>query len=515
MTAPLLIRRVRLVPVDGAPGGAAPAGGPVPAGTATVDLLLDGGRVVEVGASLRPPAGADVLDGEGRWAVPGLWDQHVHLGQVARTSRQVDLTTAPGATAALAALRARLATDPRDIVVGYGMWHARWADPPTLDALDGAAAGRAVVVISGDVHCGWVSTRAQELLGLSAGAADDDGLVRESAWFEALARLAVLDPADPADYRAAVAAAAARGIVGVTDMEFAPNVTEWPDRVGPGLDRLRVRAATYPDTLDDALAAGLRTGDALATGDGLLTMGPLKVISDGSLNTATAHVFTPYPVPTDPAHPRGVQNVGLPELTGLVSRATAGGIGVAVHAIGDAAVEIALEAIEAARARGSIEHAQLLAAGQARRFAALGVTASVQPAHLLDERELTEERWPGRGGDVYPLRTLLDAGATVVLGSDAPVAPLDPWLAMAGAVHRADDDREPWHPEQHLTAAEALAASTDGCGTLAPGSRADVALLEDDPLRPGTTAEVAARLRGMRVAATVVAGRVAHTDLSR
>ncbi len=99
------------------------------------------------------------------------------------------------------------------------------------------------------------------------------------------------------------------------------------------------------------------------------------------------------------------------------------------------------------------------------------------------------------------------------MGSDAPVSPLDPWLAIAAAVHRSADERDPWHPEQALTPAEALGASTDGRGTVAPGHPADLALLDADPLAPGTSLEQATALRSMHVAATWVAGSLVHSEL--
>ena len=139
----------------------------------------------------------------------------------------------------------------------------------------------------------------------------------------------------------------------------------------------------------------------------------------------------------------------------------------AIHAIGDAALELAMDAFEATGARGSIEHAQLITTRELRRMARLGISASVQPAHLLDDRDTTIQIWPDRADRCFAFRSMLDQGVELRLGSDAPVAPLDPWLAMAAAVHRSADEREPWHPEQALTASEALAASTDGQATLA------------------------------------------------
>ena len=137
----------------------------------------------------------------------------------------------------------------------------------------------------------------------------------------------------------------------------------------------------------------------------------------------------------------------------------------------------------------------------------LGLTASVQPAHLLDDYQTTDRVWADRTDRCFTLRSLLDHGVEVALGSDAPVAPLDPWLAIATAVHRGLPGAEPWHPEQAITTAEAIAASVDG-RRIAVGQPGDVALLDFDPLGCD-----AARLRAMRAALTCVAGQVVHSEL--
>lgn len=309
-------------------------------------------------------------------------------------------------------------------------------------------------------------------------------------------------------YTDALRAAAARGIVGVVDYEFEPGFSAWPRRyatVGVGV---RVRTSTYPRDLDAAIASGVRTGDALATveGEPMVTMGSLKIISDGSLNTRTAACADPYPTGG-----HGVQNVSPADLRDLLGRARAHGLTVALHAIGDAAAAAALDAFAATGAAGTIEHAQLLPAGAPGRMARLGLAASVQPAHLLDDRHVTASVWgPDRARRSFPLRDLADAGVELLMGSDAPVAPLDPWLAVAAAVHRGDPDDPPWFPAQALRPAEALRASTGGRDEVAPGSPADLVLLDADPLAPGAPAEVARALRAMPVAATWVAGRPLH-----
>ena len=145
----------------------------------------------------------------------------------------------------------------------------------------------------------------------------------------------------------------------------------------------------------------------------------------------------------------------------------------------------------------------------------LGVVASVQPAHLLDDRDVTAACWPDRAERCFMLRSMLDAAVALALGSDAPVSPLNPWLAMAAAVHRSADEREPWNPAEALTPAQALAASTDGATTVAVGSPADLVLLDADPLAAAEdSAAAGAALRAMpvAVAATLVGGRIVHRE---
>jgi predicted amidohydrolase YtcJ len=247
----------------------------------------------------------------------------------------------------------------------------------------------------------------------------------------------------------------------------------------------------------------MRTGQELDGGAGLLRVGPLKVLIDGSLNTRTAYCVDPYP---HGGH--GMLTVSEAELLQLLVHARETGFVPAVHAIGDGANKVALDAFSAAGVSGRIEHAQFVRREDFARFGELGLTASVQPAHALDDRDAAESNWSGRTDRAFPLRSLLDAGATLALGSDAPVAPLDPWLAMSAATTRSrPDGRGPWHPEQALTRKEALAASSRGRSRLQAGDLADIAVLDGDPL-----AVPDAVFAEMPVAATLVAGRFTHRD---
>jgi len=493
-----LLRGARLVPVGGGPAPADP-----------VDVLVRDGRVVETGPRLVRPDGAEEHAADGRWLIPGLWDQHVHLGQWTLASLRLDLTGTRSVEEALARVADRLAEGPDIPIVGWGHRSASWNRQPTVTELDEVTGVRPVVLISGDGHHAWVNSVALRGLGLP----QRDGVVSETEWFRVYPRLAEVVGADgtsPDAYQHTMQQAASAGVVGLVDLEFDQSASAWPEREAGGAELLRVRVGAYVDTLDDFLAAGVRTGDQLPGCGQLVTMGPLKVISDGSLNTRTAWCWSPY------AHGggTGAPNITSDGLRDVMHAANRHGLEVAVHAIGDAAAGQALKEFARTGARGSIEHAQLLGREDSRSMARLGVRASVQPAHLLDDRDLTESFWPDRTHRCFPLRWMQDDGVEIALGSDAPVSPLDPWLAIAAAVHRSADDRDPWHPEQSLTVDEALAASTDGHGTVAVGHPADLALLDHDPLPRGSSLEQAKALRAMQVAATWVGGRLVHSELA-
>jgi predicted amidohydrolase YtcJ len=498
-----MIRRARLVPIGPT---AAPAPHPV-------DILVEGGVVTTVAAQLDPRPGVEEHDADGRWCAPGLWDQHVHLTQWTLASQRLDLAPARTSEQVLALVAERLTTIPGVPVIGWGHRPGGWQRDVTVAELDAVTGETPVVLIAGDGHHAWLNTTALMHLAMPV----RDSVVRENEWFAVYPRLLTLagnDGTSPEAFRRTLAAAAARGVVGMVDFEFGGSRADWVERWADGCDSLRIRWATYADTLDEVIEAGLRTGDPLPGCDERITMGPLKIISDGSLNTRTAWCCDPYADAHRLEHPAGQPNLSGDDLRDLLKRAHGGGLEVATHAIGDAAVAEALAAYAETGAIGSIEHAQLVGRDDVRTMAELGIRASVQPAHLLDDRDLTELAWPGRAERCFAFRWMCDDGVELALGSDAPVSPLDPWLAIAAAVHRSADDRDPWHGEQALTPAEALAASVDGQPTVGVGSPGDLVLLDADPLAASAdSAATGAALRNMAVALTVVAGRVVHSTL--
>jgi predicted amidohydrolase YtcJ len=472
------------------------------------DVLIAAGRVVAIGALHDAGHVGDMYDLDGRFVLPGLRDHHVHFDQWAQVSARVDLSKTESAAAVAGVMAARCAHPDAELtspIVGYGFRAALWPDQPHRDLLDHVTGGRPVVLISGDLHSAWLNTAALARFGEQD---HPTGLLREDAAMRVIGEVAVVaDEVGDAWAADAARAAATRGVVAVVDMEKPWSLSAWQRRMAAGERSLRVVSSVWPDRLDELIDMGLHTGDVIEGTGGLLTAGPLKVIIDGSLNTRTAYCHDAYPASTDAADRFGLLLVPSPDLISLMQRATAAGLECAIHAIGDHANAIALQAFAHTGADGSVEHAQLLDDDDVRRFAELGVIASVQPEHLLDDRDVADRYWAGRTRRAFPLRTLLDAGATLALGSDAPVAPLDPWVTIAAAVHHSRDERTAWHPEQEITLREALTASMpQGRGPhLRAGDPADLIVLDDDPFTA-----MPERLRTMTVAATMVAGHWTH-----
>ncbi len=452
-----------------------------------VDLRIEGGVITEIGEALG--AGDDL---EGRWVSPGLWDHHVHFTQWALHSQRVDLSAATSAQGA-AAIMGAAAEHAVGVLIGGAFNDALWPDAPTAELLDGATGAVPTVLVSNDLHAVWLNSAALAVYGHTG---HPTGLLREDDAFEIEKQLGTVPDAIIDGWAMAAAAAAARrGVVGIVDYEMAWNVEAWQRRIAAGHDALRVEFGVYTQHLDRAITQGMRTGQRFGE---LLTMGRYKVLSDGSLNTRTAHTVDSY---SDGSH--GQFTIPYDELVPLMRKASDAGIIPTIHAIGDLANTLVLDAFEQLGVGGRIEHAQLLTDSDLPRFAALGVEASVQPEHALDDRDVADAYWAGRTGRMYPFRSLLDAGAALVFGSDAPVSPLDPWVGIAAAVTRTSGGREPWHPEQRISTAEALAASSRS--TIAVGQPADLVVTDLDPLT--TTGE---QLRRMPVAATLLGGRYTH-----
>jgi len=260
----------------------------------------------------------------------------------------------------------------------------------------------------------------------------------------------------------------------------------------------------------------MRTGQ----GDEWLQLGHVKFFTDGALGSQTAALEDPYEGTDD----RGILTFDPLELRTDVARAAAGGLAVAIHAIGDRAVRVALDAIAPTRItspalRQRLEHIQLVREEDLGRFGALGIIASMQPIHCPSDRDLADRYWgPKRTPRAYPWRTLLERGAVLAFGSDAPVEPIDPLLGIHAAItRRRPGDSDAWFPGQRLTLDEAIHAYTAGAaystgrerewGTLEVGMRCDATVVDRDlaKLDEGDLLEA-------RVSGTITDGVVRYAD---
>lgn len=466
-----------------------------------VDIDLDGSSIARVSPAGSTATAAERVALDGAAVVPGLWDSHTHMGQWALFRARPSVLEAPTAAAAALVAQEAAATHagPGPLVL-VGMRDGLWPDAPSAALLDAATGDVPTLVISSDVHCSWPNTAMARLLGR----APADVLFREDEAFDVLTLVDRMLDTAAVDRLVddALAVAASRGVVGVVDLDFDDAVGAWAR--GTRRTPARVRAGVYAAELELLAERGLRGGDALS---GRAQVGPLKVITDGSLGTRTAWTAEPYGHAHD-ALTTGVRTVGAAELERLLVRAGELGLDAAIHAIGDAAVTAAIDALERAGRGGRIEHAQLVAAADVPRMARAGIVASVQPEHALDDRELTAALWADRAHDAYRLRSFLEAGVVLSMGSDAPVTPLDPWLAIATAVTRTRGDEAPWQPEEAIGLEAAVAASAPTA--IRAGQPADLVVLDAAPPSAAEIADdpnaAAARLRGMPVRATLLDG---------
>lgn len=459
---------------------------------AEVDVDIAGDRIAALSpAGTTPPVG-DVLDLDGRRLIPGLWDEHVHVRTWAASTRRLDVRAATGPEQAAALIRAALpGAEPGVPLVAVGMRDGLWGGAPSRRLLDEVAPDVPVMVVSSDLHSTWSNAALGRLLGIEL---DETGMLREAASFAAAVRVESLAAARAdAWVIEALGDLGRRGVVGLVDLDFDDAAGAWERRPEPPV---RIDAGVYPQHLEAAEARGAGTGSPIR---GLARVGPLKVITDGSLGTRTAYCHRPYPGTTD----RGVLEVPPDRLVELLHRGAALGLTPAIHAIGDAANALALDAFARTGIRGRIEHAQLLTEADLARMAALGIGASIQPEHMLDDRDLVGRYWADRTTDAFRVGSLVAAGIPVVFGSDAPVTPLDPWHAIAAAVTRSRDGDPPWQPWEAVDVETALRLSARS--RIAVGAPADLVALGADP--------AAHALRTMPIDLTLVAGGITHCAL--
>ena len=487
-------------------------------------LAIAGDRVAGgVGTHETALASPDRVNLGGRCVLPGFSDAHVHFPSWALAQREVRLEDTSSLDETLARVEAAAANaEPARWLRGRGWRSGDWSPEvePTRQALDAVTGDIPTALMARDYHSLWLNSAALAAadgnLEAAGGVVELDGngeptgvLREESAWQFRDRYLTASDDEFVDAMRDGLKIVAARGVTAVHDKDGwlgAPRF--WQRLAEDGALTLRVWQSLPYDHVGRLEEIGFRSG----IGDDLLRIGYLKAFMDGTLGSQTARMLDGS----------GVEITSREQLVEIIRAGVRAGWPVAVHAIGDLANREALDAFEETREewaplglRQRIEHAQLLAPEDIGRFGELGVAASVQFSHAPSDRDIAERHWAGKTDGAYAYRSLLDSGALVANGSDAPIEELDPLAGIRAGVLRSLDEREAWHPEQAVTVEQALEATILAPawlarderrrGKLLPGYLADLVVLDRDPL-----AIEPEELREVNVVATMLGGRWVH-----
>ena len=501
-------------------------------------VLVRGERIEAVGSSaeIKKRAGrARILDAKGMMVTPGFVDAHVHFLDGGFALSSVQLRDARTKAEFVERIRAFATTVPPGTWILNGDWdHTSWGGAlPERSWIDSVTPHNPVWINRLDGHMNLANTLALAAAKIGRETKDVDGgtIVRDASGEPtgvlkdnamSLVSVAVPAPSMAMSLRAldgAMTYVAERGVTSVQHMGGWGDLAVFDRAHAQGALRTRISAAVPLSTwsrLRDTVAARGR-------GDAWLRIGGLKGFVDGSLGSHTAAMLEPF---TDAPGDRGLLVSTPDDLYAWTSGADAAGLQVMVHAIGDRAIRTQLDVFaRVAKENGRrdrrfrIEHAQHIAPADIPRFGALGVIASMQPYHAIDDG-----RWADqvigieRAKGTYAFRSLLDHGATLAFGSDWFVAPPTPLVAIYAAVTRRTlDDKHPggWVPEQRITVEQALRAHTAGAaraafmerevGTLAPGMLADLVLIDRDITRAAPES-----VRDARVMLTMVGGRIVY-----
>ncbi len=527
-----------------------PGGNATPAQFAQA-LAIANGRILAVGsdAEIQSYVGANthVIDLQGRLAVPGLIDSHAHFIQGGFQLLSIDLKNARSE----AEFTRRIAEKAKTLASGRWMLGGGWdeqawasATLPTRQMIDGVTEKNPVFLSRYDGHAALANSLALKLAGVTRATPNPVGgvIVRDATGeptgvfkdaAQGLIAQAIPLPSEAEMTEALRAALAEAARVGLTTVHsITVDGESWNGSFTGEVQLLRraglegrltcrmyevVPIAQWQKLRDAGLEHNM--------GDDFIKMGAVKAFADGSLGSATAWMYEPFA--DDPAN-RGIP---LPlmhppsRMEALAPGADEAQIQICIHAIGDRAIAEILDIYERlgggnpAAHRFRIEHAQHMHPQDFARFARLGIIASMQPYHAIDDGRWAEKRLGHeRAQWSYAWRSMLDAGAPLAFGSDWPVAPLSPILGIYAAVTRATlDGKHPggWFPEQRLTVEQALRAYTLGSayaafqenekGSLAPGKLGDVVVLSDDlfSIPP-------ARIKDTHAVMTIVGGKIVY-----
>ena len=504
-------------------------------------------RIVAVGSSTEVDGWhgpqTKVIDAQGKLLLPGFNDAHVHFVDGGDHLQAVQLKDAASPQEFAHRIEERAKTTPKGEWITGGDWdEQKWSPPnlPTKELVDPVTPNVPVWVNRYDGHESLANSVTLQLANITAKTPDPPGgeIVRDAQGnptgiLRDAAQDLVFKVMPPMSrehrmraIRRALEHAASLGVTSVQNMnpEY-DDVKIYAELAEHGALTTRIYVAPMETGWKDQAKIGLRH----AFGTPFLRMGAVKGYADGSLGSETAYFFDPF---TDAPKSHGLLSEEMHPPSAMRQRlqgADAAGLQLCIHAIGDRAISMILdifEQIEKANGkrdrRWRIEHSQHLAAKDFARYARLGVIASVQPYHAIDDGRWAEKRiGPDRIKRTYAFRMFLDNGVKLAFGTDWSVAPLSPMWTIYAAVTRATlDGKNPggWVPDQKLTVSEAVEAYTMGSayaefqekekGSITVGKLADFVVLSDDIFKIPPVA-----IKDVKVEATFVGGKVVYGGL--
>lgn len=519
-------------------------GGPIYTGVAAnprVEALrISGGSIAFAGALADArSAGVQEINLGGAAAFPGFTDAHVHLTGVGQQAMLLDLVGVESIAAMQQRLREYATAHPEGPIVGRGWIETHWPERrfPNRADLDAVVSDRPVVLERIDGHAIVANTAALALGQIENGTPDPTGgSIERDATGAATGMLidnaaafvqSRLPAATPQQMREALAEGAriyaARGWTSICNMSTsAAEAQLFADLAAVGEMPLKADIYLNPDDSEQVFERG-----PYVDATGAIHVRGVKLYMDGALGSRGAALLQRYSdAPSD-----GLLVTPVEELSAMLRRARERNVQIATHAIGDRGNRLVLDAFRDAfaddpaalrAARWRIEHAQVIAPDDLPRFAAMGVIASMQPSHAISDLHFAPARLGAqRLGGAYAWKALLDSGAHLAAGSDAPVERGDPLIEFYAAAHRHDLNGfagADWYPEHTLSRAEALAMLTSGGaystfeenerGTLEVGKRADISAFSVDLMEAAPDA-----IPRAQAVLTVSGGRIRHSTL--